>query len=110
MRKTIEVTALGPAGQQLQRWLEEQFEITGAEPLASELCLTADRLAGIRRELAKPGLDIMDQSHLIASEVKVQAIFARLWRLAGLADKEAPVPWPNPGRPSESDRMERKNR
>ena len=98
----------GPAGTKLQKWLTEQFEISGAEPLAHELCVTMDRLSELRQDDGKPGLSVMDRMHLVSAEVKVQAIFARLWRLAGLADKDAPEPYPTPGRPSESDRMARR--
>ena len=80
----------GAAGTHLRDWLVERFDIAGVEPLADELCRTADRLGEIRAELAKPGLTLMDQCHLIASENRVQAMFARLWRLSGLGDAEPP--------------------
>lgn len=96
MPKKTKQDAYGPAGTQMQAWLR-QFDTGGAEPLVRELCETSDRLSEIRAELAKPGLSTMDKCHWIASENRVQQMWARLWRLSGLGDAEPPGSSGRPG-------------
>jgi hypothetical protein len=80
---------LGYEGTQLFLWCQDHFDdCESVEPLLIELCQLADRLAEIRRELAK-GLD----ARLLSAEVKFANQYARAWKLLGLADP------PKAGRP-----------
>lgn len=81
-------------GARLWGWLGENFDMAGAEPMCTELCRLADRLASIRKEIATAPNDM----RLVAAEMKTTAAFARAWKSLGLSD-------PNekrnrPGRPA----------
>jgi hypothetical protein len=78
---------LKAAGRRLWRWLAENFEMAGVEPLAGELCALCDRLAAIRKELrGTPKLDV----RLVNAEMKVCAAYARAWKALGLSVDDKP--------------------
>ncbi len=92
---------LNQAGRRLWRWLTAAFDTTGCEPLATELCVVADRLAAVRALLPE-ATTAADRGRLIASEVRLLGQYARLWRVLGLADADTehrPV-----GRPPSTER------
>jgi hypothetical protein len=80
-------TELKAAGKKLWKWIDENFETAGVEPLAFELCALADRLAAIRKELrTSPKIDV----RLINAEMKVAAAYARAWKILGLSADDKP--------------------
>jgi len=82
--KDVRGTQLDAAGQELFHWCGDHFNIEKVLPVVLELCRLADRLAQVRNELAKGGVD----SRLINSEVKLSASYARAWKMAGFGDPE----------------------
>jgi hypothetical protein len=89
-------------GRNLWKWTISQFEVTGTEPLLTELCELRDRLEAVRVEL-RAKLD----PRLISAEVKLVAQFTRCWKLLGLADvdvKPRPVGYPQ-GQPRQPRRI-----
>jgi hypothetical protein len=80
---------LGPAGRELWAWLTDNFTITGAEPLASELCAIVDRLAQVREAIKAAGLSGAAGRSLLNAEVKLSGQLMRIWRTLGLADPPA---------------------
>lgn len=103
-------------GKKLWNWINEQFDgqIEDAQPLVEELCRLADRLAGLRAEIAKQGHWLPgkttakgiqlpgSKNPAIDQELKCSAAFNQTWKLLGLADK--PEPSRAPGRPPNSER------
>lgn len=77
---------LGPEGRALWKWTTSHFEVAGCEPLLTELCSIADRLAEIRSAMKGTKLD----TRLVNAEVKLMGQFQRAWKLLGLADSEQP--------------------
>lgn len=103
-------------GKKLWTWIVEQFDgqIEDALPLVEELCRIADRLAGLRAEIAQTGHYLPGKvtakgvqlpgtkNPVIDQELKAAAAFNQTWKLLGLADKpESPR---SPGRPPNSER------
>jgi hypothetical protein len=79
---------LRPAGRGLWRWLVRNYDFTGAEPLAAELCRLYDGVTDIREKLGTPELKTADRLRLINAEVKLAGAFLRAWRVLGLADDQ----------------------
>lgn len=95
---------LKTAGRRLRQWLDEQCETEGAEPLVTELCKIADRLAEVRAQIAKDGVAPAGKKNpLLDIEIKLSGMFTKTWRTLGLADKEPEVRRPV-GRPPNSER------
>jgi len=85
--RPTEKQQFGPAGAKLWRWLENQYDLAGVEPLAVELARLADRLGDLRAEIARDGVMIEGKKHpCVDLELKTSAAFARAWRLLGLSD------------------------
>jgi hypothetical protein len=82
---------LGPSGRALWRWVTQQGDISGTEPLVAELCRLQDRLAELRALLAKDGAVLREsgriRKHPAADlEPKISGQFRQAWKLLGLAD------------------------
>ncbi len=77
--------ALRQAGSDLWTWLAKHYDVSGCEPLAMELCQTADRLTEVRSAMAAAS-NPADLCRLINAETKLGGQYARLWRVLGLAD------------------------
>jgi hypothetical protein len=82
---------LGKPGRALWRWLQQNYELAGTEPLLRELCRLEDRLAEVRGVLAAEGImpgKLKGRRHPLAdSEVKLSGQYMRVWRTLGLADE-----------------------
>ena len=100
---TAAKTELGPAGERVKAWLQNQdpegFDAT--EPLCYELARLADSLAEVRAALRRPGLTVLEVTRLRTLEHKLCESFCRAWRLLGLAEPD--TPGRGPGRPSSYD-------
>jgi hypothetical protein len=77
---------LGTEGQRLWNELQKSFDLDGCEPLLTELCRVADRLAEIRAEIARAG--VANAGRLLDVEAKLSGQFRMLWRSLGLTDAE----------------------
>jgi len=99
---------LGTAGRKLWQEISKDSDIEGAEPLLTELCVVADRLAEIRTILKRDGLvTAKGRKHpLCDMEARLSGHYATLWKLLGLAD-DPNEPKRPPGRPTELERQER---
>jgi hypothetical protein len=78
-------TGFGTEGRRLWHWMSVNFSMAGAEPMCEELCRLCDRLASVRKEIAKAP----DDMRLVSAEMKATAAFARAWKMLGLADADA---------------------
>jgi hypothetical protein len=78
------------AGHQLQRWLAAHYDLGDCQPLATELCVLADRLAEIR-ELMQQAEKTLDKTRLMSAEVSVLGQYVRVWKALGLAEEPSTV-------------------
>jgi hypothetical protein len=97
--------AVGIEAKRLLRWLEENFETSGAQPLIDEMLSIVNRLAQIRRQIRKDGIVTADgrRNLMVDQELKLSAQLVKIWRTLGLADKADEERRPA-GRPPESER------
>lgn len=78
------------AGQQLRRWLTVHYDLADCEPLATELCVLADRLSEIRT-LMQAATTTLDKTRLMSAEVSVLGQWVRVWKALGLAEEPTTV-------------------
>jgi len=82
--------AVGKEAKRLLIWLESNFELDAARPLVDEMLHLAKRLADVRRHIRKTGLEVDGKPNpFLSIEDRLSAQFLKLWRTAGLADREA---------------------
>lgn len=93
---------LDKAGRALWAWLNRNFDSSGTEPLAAELCFLWDR-STLAEEGVMPAAGKGKRHPLMDSEVKLSGQFMRVWRTLGLADTEASGR--GPGAPTVGERM-----
>lgn len=100
-------TGLQKPGRDLWRWIVEQGDIDGCEPMVNELCRLQDRLHQVRESISSEGVWLDGKKNpLVDVEMKVSGQFAKVWRLLGLADRDE-APKRPPGRPPDSERFAR---
>jgi hypothetical protein len=95
---------LGKDGQRLWKDVSGRFDVTGCEPLLTELCTVADRLAQVRAAIAVEG--VTAKNRLLGVELRLVDQFTKVWRTLGLADLP-PVERRPAGRPTEVERIRR---
>lgn len=105
MAKPKTPSGLGPDGRKLWAWIAAEFSVDGTEPLVTEICRVADRLAEVRKAIGEQGVGGADgkRNPLLDSEMKLSGQFGKLWRTLGLADQSPAAKRPV-GRPPGSTR------
>ncbi len=81
---------LKPAGGQLWSWLGKHYDLSDCEPLATQLCILADRLVEVR-DLMADATRTLDKTRLMGAEVSVLGQYVRVWKELGLGEEPAAV-------------------